>query len=218
MAKHRRYSRKRNQRRNRRISMKMRGGINTPQNSDMSIDLETAIPPGTPGQNSLDDIGFNMSNISSQSDTPLTIGQLNVTPNSDEGNTSVESNLSANSQQLFDPNNSISDISVIEGDENNYLEDEPGILFSDDEDDEDDMNISGNTSIESIGGKRRKRRTNKRRTNKRKSKKQKKTRKHRRSHHRGGAETFTMTTQNNMSPYDNQNDKDTAVILAQKLR
>jgi len=27
-----------------------------------------------------------------------------------------------------------------------------------------------------------------------------------------------MTTENNISPYNNQNDKDTAVILAQKLR
>lgn len=216
MAKHRRYSRKRGQRRNRRASRKMRGGVDTPQNSDMSIDFETAIPPGTPGQNS-PDISLNgISNISFQSnDTPLNIADLNGTVNSDEGNTSIESNLSANSQQQFVPD---ADISVIEDDNNGSIVgdldefDEPGFVFSDDEDD------SGNTSMESSGGKRRKRRTSKRRTNKRKSKKTKKTRKHRKRRHYGGADTYTMTTQNNMSPYDNQNDKDTAVILAQKLR
>lgn len=220
MAKHRRYSRKRSLRRKRGSSMKMRGGINTPTNGDMSIDFETAIPPGSPGQNSEANMSLNMSNISEPGEA-LNMSDLNITPNSDEGNTSIESNLSVNSQQSFDTNGSNLDISNIQGDEDevNYVElDEPGNLFSDDE------YMDENTSMESATGGKRKRRTSKRRSTKRrtnkrktkKSKKSKKTRKHRRRRHHGGADTFTETTQE-MDPYDNPNDNKEAEMLARGL-
>jgi hypothetical protein len=198
MAKHRRYSRKRSQRRNHRASKKMRGGvdINIP-NSDMSIDFETAIPPGSyePSQDSLGNISFDISETGPGLDTD----DLDVTQNSDFANTTVES---LPSQQSLNLDDSFSTIQTDDMDDS--------IVGDIDEFDEPDT--------PPFGGKRRKRKTSKRRTNKRKSKKTNKTRKHRRKSYRGGAETFTMTTQNNMSPYDNQNDKDTAVILAQKLR
>ena len=135
MAKHRRYSRKGDQRRNRRISRKMKGGI---ANDDESLNT--------------------------------TISQYSINSLNDSG---------------------FSNISSIYG-----TEDEPGVLFSDIDSVYDDDN-SGNTSVASTGGKRRKIKTSKRRTNKRKSKTQKKTRNHRRRRHYGGR---GFTTQEETSP------------------
>ena len=138
MTKHRRYSRKRGQRRNRRASRKMRGGEN------------------------------------------LTREQFN-----DELHTFLQSK-----------NRDTGDDGSVVGDIDEFDEPEPI----------------------PIGGKRR--RITKRKTNKKKTKKNnnRKTLKHRKRRYSGGADNFRMTTENNISPYDNQNDKDTAVTLAKKLR
>ena len=86
MAKHRRYSRKRrSQRRRRNYSTKMRGGVDT----SSSIDFETAIPPGqnSPDTSFIDDQPLDMSDLEAP---PLTIDDLHVTTDSQEGITTSE--------------------------------------------------------------------------------------------------------------------------------
>lgn len=234
MAKHRRYSRKRGQRRNRRASRKMHGGVSQDdaqflnnngfneeqieylitQHPDMDIafiqlSLAGNNPPFFPEAQTPDQIIAALQAIDADID------------NADESlNTTREaiSQYSNNSLNNSLNNSGLSDISSIQlAEEENFDEfDQPDIVFSDSEnEDNGDSYNSINTSMESTGGKRRKRKTSKRITNKRKMKNSKKTRKHRRRY-RGGANN--LTTETNMIPYDNQNDKDTAVILAQKLR
>lgn len=124
MTKHRRYSIKRNKRNSR----KMRGGFDTPSN----IDFENLIPTGTPPQNSVSDISFNMSEEGSLG-PGLDIDDLNVTGNSNEGNTTVES------QNSISLNDSISTINT----------DVDGSFVGDLDDTETDLDLNTTT-----GGKR----------------------------------------------------------------
>jgi hypothetical protein len=86
MAKHRRYSRKRkSQGRLHNYSRKMRGGVDT---TPSNIDFETEIPPGQPSPDiSFEDQSLNMSNLEGQS---LNLSDLDVTTDSQEGNTTSE--------------------------------------------------------------------------------------------------------------------------------
>lgn len=86
MAKHRRYSRKRKgQGRRRNYSRKMIGGVDT----SSSIDFETEIPPGqnSPDTSFIDNQSLNTSDLDGQ---PLTMDDLHVTTDSQEGNTTSE--------------------------------------------------------------------------------------------------------------------------------
>ena len=209
MTKHRRYSRrysrKRSQRRhrrnrtNRKYSMKMRGGVDTPSvlnDSQMSL----------PGQ------GLNLSDLN-------VTGQSEISDNSQpgqgfqnwenpdySGNTSFESYQSNNNNQSqsFDSMPSLSEAESIateevpfDGDISMIEEDDNGSVVG-------DIDIDENTPP--FGGKRR---TNKRKT--KKSKKTKKTRKYRKRHQYGGQ---NMTTAD-MNPNDN---RDTENMLARQLR
>jgi len=226
MAKHKRYSRKRSQRRNRRVSRKMKGGlVETDRNillglgfTQQQVDYLFAEHPDIMiefFQNSVNGVPGNQFFPEAQTPDQIIAALQAIDADIDNADESLNTTREAISEYSNNSlnNSGFSNISSIPG-ENEELDqyDEPDFVFSDSENED-----SGNTSMESTGGKR-KRKTSKRRTNKRKSKKTKKTRKNRRKISRGGAETFTMTTQTNISPYDNQNDKDTAVILAQKLR
>lgn len=196
MAKHKRYSRKRSQRRNRRASRKMIGGLVEndrdilqglgftqeqidylfQQHPDMMVEFfQNSInpPPNNP--------------FFSEQQTPEQIITALQAIDDDIDNADETLNTTRESISQFS-NNSLnnSGISGISGDEENDMDDdEPGVLFSDDEDDDDDDEY--NTTLESVGGKRKTKRrsTNKRHTNKRKTKKSKKTRKYRRKQ-RGG--------------------------------
>lgn len=201
MVKHRRYSRKRVQRRNRRASRKMKGGIGqdnseflnengfteqqieylTNQYPDMDIafiqlSLAGNNPPFFPEAQTPDQIIAALQAIDVDID------------NADESLNTTREAISQYSNNSLN-NSGFSNISSIPGGEDVEVEevdefDEPEFVFSDNEnvDNEDSYN-SGNTSGESSGGKRR---TNKKRTNKRKTKKTKKTRKHRRRRYYGG--------------------------------
>ena len=195
MAKHKRYSRKRSQRRNRRASKKMRGGLVEndrdilqglgftqeqidylfQQHPDMMVEFfQNSInpPPNNPF--------FSEQQTPEQIITALQaidddIDNVDETLNTTRESISQFSNNSLNNSRILG-------ISGISGYEENDMDDEPGVLFSDDEDDDE-----YNTTLESVGGKRKTKRrsTNKRHTNKRKTKKSKKTRKYRRKQ-RGG--------------------------------
>ena len=87
MAKHRRYSRKRKgQGRRRNYSRKMRGGVDT---TPSNIDFETEIPPGqnSPDTSFIDNQSLNTSDLDGQ---PLTMDDLHVTTDSQEGHTTSE--------------------------------------------------------------------------------------------------------------------------------
>lgn len=190
MVKHRRYSRKRVQRRNRRASRKMKGGIGkdnseflnqngfteqqieylTNQYPDMDIafiqlSLAGNNPPFFPEAQTPDQIIAALQAIDVDID------------NADESLNTTRETISQYSNNSLN-NSGFSNISSIPGGEDVEVEevdefDEPEFVFSDNENvnNEDSYN-SGNTSGESSGGKRR---TNKKRTNKRKTKKTKKT-------------------------------------------
>lgn len=207
MAKHRRYSRRKSQRRNRRnrrYSLKMRGGVDT-----QSILNDS--------QNSLPGQGLNMSDLNVTGQSQISNqsqpgeGFQNWENPDYSGNTSFESYQSDNNEsQSFDSIPSLSEAESIATDEEPFdgdismiEEDENGSVVG-------DMDVDQDVSF---GGKRR--RSNKRKTKKskktKKTKKSKKTKTHRKRSQRGGQ---TMTSED-MNPNDN---RDTENMLTRQLR
>jgi hypothetical protein len=188
MARHKRYSKRKSQRRNRRYSRKMVGGVDTPPMPLLNIsDLNVS------GQSNISDQTNNSGN-----------GLQNWENSGFSGDTTINSNdWSIGQQNLQQPGQQpgqqaqpdfgdIEPINPIEG-ENNYLDD----------DDDDELSLtadqSANTTKDgsfSIGGKRK---SKKRSTNKRKSRK---TRKSRKSRQRGGGSGFTTSLTTNPIAYE----------------
>jgi len=234
MTKHRRYSRKRGQRRNRRASRKMRGGENLTR-EQFNDELHTFLQSKNRDTDDAEVINRFFNYYERTHNLERVIGALelifNLVPNStleeilndwdnlddttflSEGH-SIDDDENILNQtfgsQSSDSEQSIDNLSIIETDDD-------GSVVGDIDIDVDEFDEPETEPIP-IGGKRR--RITKRKTNKKKTKKNnnRKTRKHRKRRYSGGADNFRMTTENNISPYNNQNDKDTAVILAQKLR
>lgn len=200
MAKHRRYSRKRSQRRNRRISRKMKGGIGqdnvqylterefTPEQIEYLITQHPAM-----------DIAFIELSLAGNNPPFFPVAQTpdqiitalqSIDVDIDKADESLNTTREAISQ--YSDNSLNMSASTIPEDEDNYMDvdDEQGDLFGDDDMDIDPDN-SGYTERGSMGGKGKKRRTNKRKTNKRKTKKTRKRR------HYGGR---GFTTQEETSP------------------
>ena len=221
MTKHRRYSRKRGQRRNRRASRKMRCGENLTR-EQFNDELHTFLQSKNRDTDDAEVINRFFNYYERTHNLERVIGALelifNLVPNS-----TLEEIL--NDWDNLDDTTFLSEGHSIDDDEN-ILNQTFGSQSSDSEQFIDNLSIietdgSVVRDIDEpipIGGKRR--RITKRKTNKKKTKKynNRKTRKHRKRRYSGGADNFRMTTENNISPYNNQNDKDTAVILAQKLR
>ena len=171
MARYRKYSRKRSQKRNKRASRKTRGGMdnNSFFGSDDSLHLSDL-----DGSQSTNDMSMSNSTIDSYQNS-----DNSYEPQVDSRNTTFESQESL----VSDQGQNVVPFVVDESD----IEDEDGDNFLDVEEDLDlsDDDGSVNTTRESMGsfgGKRR--RSNKRRTNKRKPKRSKKTRKNKKKRHR----------------------------------
>lgn len=222
MVKHRIYSRKRSQRRNRRGSRKMRGGVGQ---EDVAI---------------LQQLGFNEENIEyllqthPDMDIVFLQNSINGVPNSiffpnpqtpdqiitalqsiDADIDNVDDSLNTTREAISQySNNSLnnsgfSNISSIDGDNSDNTMNISDISFSSDE----GLNLSNNTTTshdESMGGKRRTlTKKNKRKTVAKKNK-SKKTRKHRKKRQRGG-NGFTTTLSTPLE--ENKNNYDTYVRL-----
>ena len=162
MGKHRRYSRKRTHRKNRRRSRKMIGGVDTPTPPSLHL-------------SDLDDVSGESLNNTEQSDDGFNPHY--------SGDTTINSNdWSIEQQNQLEQNFPNFDEDPIPQSELNVLDDDIDLDLSIDN----SINTTKETLLDdSIGGKRRKRRTSKRRTNKRRTKKSNKTHKYRRKQ-RGG--------------------------------
>jgi hypothetical protein len=199
MAKHRRYSRKRGQRRNRRASRKMRGGVDSPNQSSVAGPGLNMSDLNVSGQSSVAGPGLNMSdlnvsgqsNISAQSDANNQQGLQGWVNPDYSGNTTFET---YEGQQSNNSDFSLPSVSEEESIVTPDFGDISGISAESNDNnvvDDDDMNFS----FDSLGGKRRSlAKQTKRKTNKRKSKKSKKTRKHRKRRQYGSGFTTSITT------------------------
>jgi len=230
MTKHRRYSRKRNHKKQRRASRKMKGGLAEndrqallglgfteqqvnylfDEHPDMDIAFFENSVNGIPGNQFFPQPQTPDAIIANLQENDLAFVNTNDSLNmNDSLNTtrpdeSFDSDVSFNMSDIseINPNNEAHDIDVGYDFDDEFLEPEV-----------DSMNNSVNTSQESLGGKRRKkqRHTKKKYTNKRKTKQSKKTRKHRKRKQRGGDNTDTE--------YLNPNEmKDEEYMLAKQMK
>ena len=159
MARHRKYSRKRSQRRNRRGSRKMRGGIYTPENSvdTLSIgDLNNSdddVDDDVPFEVDIEEIPQNEDHYLDGDDDDL---------NESSYEHSFDDSLDPRNNTTFESQGTLSTIGPITNSPNTTIIEE---------------------EEETFGGKRRRKR---RRTNKRKTRNSKKTRKNKKRRQRGG--------------------------------
>lgn len=185
MAKHRRYSKKRNIKRNRKGSRKIHGGIGSLDNSFGNF---SNINPDSQSMVAMDVGELDLSNpnlsISGNQSSYLENPPSGFLDSADAGDTTINTqDWSIQQENLPNFNN----IEPIPQEEEFDLDDTPELDLSQNSDG--NTTMATNISQGSYGGKRRK--INKRKTNKRKTKKLKKTRKNRKRKQQGGYNTDT---------------------------